>query len=132
VVLPRIEDDLLAVLWAAARGTLAGTKLRFKPQHAICVVVAAKGYPDNYPKGDVLTLPSNLPPGVTILHAGTARNARGELVMNGGRVLGVTALAADLPTAARQAYAVCDAIGCAAKYYRRDIGARQLERLRSV
>ncbi len=128
VVLPRIADDLLALLWRAARGELAGATLRTKPDYAVCVVVAAKGYPDAFPKGDPIVLPSDLPAGVAILHAGTARNAAGELVTNGGRVLGVTALAPTLQAAADRAYGVCDAIRCASKYYRRDIGAKQLRR----
>ena len=128
VVLPRIGSDVLALLWAAARGELAGFKLDVKPDHAICVVVAAKGYPDAYPKGDTIGFPAQLPAGVSILHAGTARNSSGQIVMHGGRVLGVTAIAPTLRAAAEHAYAVCDAIECKAKYYRRDIGARQLNR----
>jgi phosphoribosylamine--glycine ligase len=128
VVLPRLTTDVLTLLWAAATGTLAGTKLDVKPEHAICVVVAAKGYPDSYAKGDVVTLPERLPPKVAIIHAGTARNTAGNLVTHGGRVLGVTALGPTLRAAAESAYAVCDAIECTTKYYRRDIGARQLNR----
>ncbi|MDQ5978297.1 MAG: phosphoribosylamine---glycine ligase [Verrucomicrobiota bacterium] len=130
VVLPRIKNDLLALLWAAARGELRGAQLDVRPEAAICVVVAAKGYPDAYPKGDVITFPpaSSLPAPVSIYHAGTAKNAAGQIVMNGGRVLGVTALAPTLREAADRAYAACDAIQCVSKYYRRDIGARQLNR----
>ena len=128
VVLPRVASDVLALLWAAANGTLAGTALEIRPEHAICVVVAAQGYPEAFPKGAPLGLPAPLPPGVSILHAGTARNAAGQLVMNGGRVLGVTALASSLREAARLAYDVCDRIECPTKYYRRDIGAKQLNR----
>jgi phosphoribosylamine--glycine ligase len=128
VVLPRVGNDVLELLWAAARGTLAGTRLVERPEHAICVVIAAKGYPDAYPKGDVITLPAALPEGVAILHAGTAKNAAGEIVTAGGRVLGVTAVAPTLRAAADRAYAACAAVGCASKYFRRDIGARQLNR----
>ncbi len=130
VVLPRLQTDLLALLWAAARGGLAGLKLEVKPDYAVCVVIAAKGYPEAYPKGDVITFPpaSSLPPQAFIYHAGTARNSAGQTVTNGGRVLGVTALAPTLRAAADQAYAVCEQIQCASKYYRRDIGARQLHR----
>jgi len=128
VVLPRLDSDLLAILWAATRGGLAGAKLAVKPAHAICVVVAAQGYPDAYRKGDAIQLPSPLPAGVSILHAGTSRNAAHQLVTNGGRVLGVTALAPTLAAAAEKAYATCHDIQCASKYYRRDIGARQLAR----
>jgi len=128
VVLPRIRNDLLALLWAATRGELGGTRLEVRPEAAICVVVAARGYPEAYPKGDIITLPDQLPPATSIIHAGTARNASGQLVMHGGRVLGVSALAPTLREAADRAYAVCDQICCDAKYYRRDIGARQLNR----
>lgn len=128
VVLPRIESGVLELLWRAARGELAGQQLAVRPDYAICVVIAAQGYPDSYAKGDVITFPSELRPGVSILHAGTARDAAGRVVTNGGRVLGVTAVAPTLRAAAANAYAVCDAIGCATKYFRRDIGARQLNR----
>jgi phosphoribosylamine--glycine ligase len=130
VVLPRIKNDILALLWAATRGELRGTKLEVRPESAICVIIAAKGYPDAYPRGDVIHFPpaSALPPATSIIHAGTAKNAAGEIVMNGGRVLGVTALAPTLREAADRAYATCEQIQCASKYYRRDIGARQLNR----
>ncbi len=129
-VLPRLETDVLALLWAAAVGNLAGIRLSVRPECALCVVVAARGYPGNYPTGDVIVLPpaAAIPPGVAVYHAGTARNAGGDLVTNGGRVLGVVALAPTLREAADRAYAVCAQIRCASKYYRNDIGARQLER----
>ncbi len=130
VVLPRLATDLLALLWAAARGELSGFKLAVKPDYALCVVVAAQGYPDKFSKGDVITLPpaSSLPPSSFIYHAGTAKNPAGQLTANGGRVLGVTALAPTLRKAATRAYAACDQIQWANKYYRRDIGAKQLNR----
>ncbi len=129
-VLPRLATDVLALLWAAAGGQLAGFRLEVKPDYALCVVIAAKGYPDRYPKGDLIGLPvpASLPPGAFIYHAGTATNAAGQTVTAGGRVLGVTALAPTLRAAADQAYAVCDQVRCDSKYFRRDIGARQLNR----
>jgi phosphoribosylamine--glycine ligase len=127
-VLPRLESDLLDLLWRAAHGALGGYRLRTRPNHALCVVVSAAGYPGPYPSGDRIALPSPLPAGVTILHAGTARSPAGELVTAGGRVLGVTAVAPSLAEAARLAYATCDSVACPSKYYRRDIGARQLRR----
>jgi phosphoribosylamine--glycine ligase len=129
-VLPRLATDLLALLWAAARGQLAGWRLDVKPEAALCVVIAAKGYPDAYPKGDAITLPapSSLPPSTAIYHAGTAQNFAGQLVTAGGRVLGVTALAPTLREAAARAYAACDQVRCVSKYFRRDIGAKQLNR----
>jgi phosphoribosylamine--glycine ligase len=128
VVLPRLQTDLLALLWAAARGELRGFKLAVKPDYALCVVVAAKGYPDSYAKGDVITLPAALPSQTSVIHAGTTKNAAGQLTANGGRVLGVTALAPTLREAAARAYAACAQIQWANKYFRRDIGAKQLNR----
>jgi phosphoribosylamine--glycine ligase len=127
-VLPRLASDVLALLWAATTGALGGFRLEVRPEATLCVVLAARGYPGTYPKGDVITLPEVLPPEVTVFHAGTARDARGGLVTAGGRVLGVTATAPSLPEAAAAAYRVCDAVVCATKVYRRDIGARQLRR----
>jgi phosphoribosylamine--glycine ligase len=128
VVLPRLRTDLLGLLWAAANGRLGGVKLDVRPEHALCVVIAARGYPEAFPKGDPIEIPADLPAGVAVYHAGTARDAVGRVVTNGGRVLGVTALAPSLREAAVQAYATCDRISCGSKYFRRDIGARQLRR----
>ena len=131
VVLPRLANDLLKLLWAAATDCLPAVgPLVVKPDYAVCVVIAARGYPDAYAKGDVITLPTpaSLPPATTIYHAGTARNAANQLVTHGGRVLGVTAMAPSLREAADRAYAACDQLHCATKYFRRDIGARQLNR----
>ena len=130
VVIPRLDTDVLALLWAATVGDLARVKplVKIKSDYAICVVIAAKGYPDTYAKGDVIHLPATLPANVQIIHAGTAQNASGELVTAGGRVLGVTALAPTLRAAAAAAYTACAQIECAGKIYRRDIGAKQLNR----
>lgn len=129
VVLPRLQDDLLDILWQAATGQLS-TRGRApeRPEHALCVVLATKGYPDAYPKGDPIAFPAPLPEGVRVYHAGTARDAAGHLVASGGRVLGVTALAPTLREAADAAYAACDSVEWTTKYYRRDIGAKQLNR----
>ena len=132
VVLPRLTTDVLALLWAATRGELNTIQLAVKPDYALCVVMAAKGYPDNFRKGDAITFPlaATLPPQTTIYHAGTAKNPAGEIVTNGGRVLGVTALGATLREAADRAYTACSQITFAGDnhVYRRDIGARQLNR----
>lgn len=128
VVLPRLATDVLSLLWAASQGTLRSIKLAVKANFAVCVVVAAKGYPEHYAKGDVIELPDKLPDGCAVIHAGTALNDNGKVVTAGGRVLGVTAIDASLRGAIDKAYQVCDEIRCVAKYYRRDIGARQLNR----
>jgi phosphoribosylamine--glycine ligase len=130
-VLPRLATDLLELLWAATHRKLAGVRLKVRPEPAICVVVSARGYPGEYPKGDRIILPSKaeLPPGTVVLHAGTARNQAGEIVTNGGRVLGVVATGPTLKAAADRAYLACERIQCSTKHYRRDIGARQIGRI---
>lgn len=131
VVIPRLATDLLQLLWAAAQGRLPAVgPLAVRPEYAVCIVIAARGYPEAYPKGDVITLPApaTLPTATTIYHAGTATDSAGRLVTAGGRVLGVTALGPTLRAAADRAYAACDLVACATKYFRRDIGARQLDR----
>ena len=127
-ILPRLATDLLALLWAAVTGTMGGLRVELKPGAAICVVVSARGYPGAYPSGEPIELPVLLEDAVDILHAGTARDAAGRLVTAGGRVLGVTAAGATLADAAARAYRTCEAIRFPSKYYRRDIGARQLLR----
>jgi phosphoribosylamine--glycine ligase len=127
-VLPRLESDVLDLLWAASTRRLAGYGLRVRPDPAICVVIAARGYPDSYPSGDTIEIPPALPPQTAVMHAGTARDAAGRLVTSGGRVLGVVATAPSLREAAARAYDACGAIRCSSKYYRHDIGARQLRR----
>jgi phosphoribosylamine--glycine ligase len=126
-VLPRLESDLLGLLWAAAHGRLGGLQLKVRNEASICVVIAARGYPGAYARGGVIGLPpaSGLPPGTAILHAGTRRDDQGRILSNGGRVLGVVALAPDLRAAADRAYAVCRAIDYPDKYHRSDIGSDQ-------
>jgi phosphoribosylamine--glycine ligase len=128
VVLPRLRNDVLALLWAAARGRLREVALDLAPEAALCVVVAARGYPEAYTKGEPIGLPTDVPEGTFLYHAGTATDGTGQLVSAGGRVLGVTSLAPSLADAAYRAYATCERIDYASKYYRRDIGARQLRR----
>ena len=130
VVLPRLATDLLTLLWAAATNQLRGFTLEVKSDYTLCVVIAAQGYPETFNRGDVITFTAaaDLAPQTCIYHAGTAKNPAGQIVTNGGRVLGVTSLATTLREAAARAYATCDQIQCRSRYFRRDIGARQLNR----
>jgi phosphoribosylamine---glycine ligase len=128
VVLPRIASDVLALLYAAAKGELKGMKLAVKANYAACVVVAAKGYPEAYKKGELIELPKQQTESCAVIHAGTSTDAQGRLVSAGGRVLGVTAMHSTLKGAVDLAYATCAEIRYESKYYRRDIGARQLNR----
>jgi phosphoribosylamine--glycine ligase len=130
VVLPRFAGDLLAALEATAAGRLASCPMTWKPDAAVCVVMAAGGYPGGYEKGKTI---EGLPAAaaladVTVFHAGTKRDGAGRIVTDGGRVLGVTALGADLPAAVRRAYAAVDRIRFDGAQFRRDIAARALGR----
>ncbi|MGI5839661.1 MAG: phosphoribosylamine--glycine ligase [bacterium] len=127
VILPRLESDLVEIMEAIIDGTLAQTEIRWREESAVCVVMAAGGYPGKYEKGKVITGLSEAAsqPGVTILHAGTAL-ADGKIVTAGGRVLGVTALGADIRSAIDRAYAAAARIDFAGAHYRRDIGYRAL------
>ena len=123
VVLPLLTTDLVDVFEAVIDGRLSDIELTWSGQAAACVVMAAPEYPDSYPKGLPLTLPATVPDDVTIIHAGTAWQ-EGELVSSGGRVLGVTAVADDIPAALEQAYQTVEKVGFEGAHYRRDIGSR--------
>ena len=127
VLLPLCETDPVSLMWDCANGTLKPAEVKMRDGAAMIVVLAAKGYPGAYPKGDRIKLPESLPEGVDIVHAGTKLDAEGNLVASGGRVLGVVAMAPSLEEAAAKAYAVCDAVEWENKYFRRDIGHRQLK-----
>jgi len=74
-------------MWAAIQGRLSEITLQIKTDYAVCVVIAAKGYPGRCPKGEPIVLPPVLPPGTWIMHAGTALDDRRGLISAGGRVL---------------------------------------------
>lgn len=128
VILPRLRTDVLHLMHACTHGYLSQVPLEVTDDHALCVVLAANGYPGKYRKGDEITLPAELLPGTAIYHAGTTLSPANKIVTNGGRVLGVTALGPSLQEAADSAYALCEKIKFASKYLRRDIGAKQLNR----
>ena len=122
-----MESDLLTVMQAVTEGRLADCDVRFRPEHACCVVLASAGYPGAYGKGYEITIPDAVRSHVFV--AGAALKD-GRLVTSGGRVLGVTATAETLPEAVRQAYALADQVTFENRYCRRDIGGRALQVLR--
>ena len=128
VILPMVEEDLLPILLASAKGESLPEKLDCYSGATIVVVLAADGYPDSYDKGNPITLPSSVPENVSIVHAGTRLASRNTLLTNGGRVLGVSGKANNLEAAAKLAYDTCDQIHFKDKYFRRDIGHRELNR----
>lgn len=128
VLLPMIDNDLVPVLLASARGEALSEKLKFKEGSAVVVVLAADGYPSSYAKGIPIQLPKSLPSNAAIVHAGTKRGEDGSILTSGGRVLGVSGRAPSLKAAAKLAYLVCDQIEFEGKFLRRDIGHRELNR----
>lgn len=126
VVLPRLETDLVDVMLAVAEGRPEDIDLRWSEQWAVCVVLASEGYPGAYEKGRVIlgVEEAEALEGVTVFHAGTARNADGELVTAGGRVLNVVALGDSFDEARALAYEACDLINFEGKQYRTDIGRK--------
>jgi len=129
VLMLRLKSDLLPALLATAEGRLDRITLEWSEEPALCVVMAAKGYPGAYAKGtqikglDAAARDTD----VQIFHAGTKRDAD-RILADGGRVLGVTARGADIREAQARAYAAVDRIDWPDGFFRRDIGWRAVER----
>lgn len=122
VVLPRIESDIMELFEGIAFGQLDECNLRIDPRTAITVVCVSGGYPEAYEKGkEISGLDFATPEGTKIYHAGTAAKA-GKTLTSGGRVLAVTSLAEDIPSALAKSYGAIDEINYEGKYCRRDIG----------
>ena len=129
VVLPLLESDLVDIMLACADGTLQDLDIRWSSGAAVCVVMAAGGYPKSYHKGDAITgLEAAAQAGTVVFHAGTSQKD-GQIVTNGGRVLGVTAKAGSIREAVELAYQGVEKIHFAGAEYRKDIAHRALERL---
>jgi phosphoribosylamine--glycine ligase len=129
VVLPLVSDGLTDCLWRVAHGQ-GVAPLQHRRDASVTTVLAAEGYPDEPRRGDPITIPSDLPNGVTVFHAGTSRNPDGTLRTNGGRVLNVTAVASDFADAQALSRTAAEAIGFEGKIFRRDIGWREATRAR--
>ncbi|MEC8040101.1 MAG: phosphoribosylamine--glycine ligase [Pseudomonadota bacterium] len=127
VLMLRFQGDLLAVMLAVAEGRLAEAQVNWADDHAMTVVMAAKGYPGAYEKGSVIKGLDTLPETSTEMcfHAGTGAKD-GQIIATGGRVLNVTARGASLKEAADRAYAMVDQIDWPEGFCRRDIGWRAL------
>ena len=130
VLLPLVAEDLVPVFLNVARGEPLPEKLLLHPAYAMVVVLAARGYPESYEKGDHIELPDQMIRSAGLVHAGTRIAPDGSLVTNGGRVLGIIGTGAKLKIAAAKAYEGVDAVHFNSKVFRRDIGWRQLERRR--
>ena len=127
VVLPLLESDLLTVMQATTNGTLAETEVKFSNQHACCVILASKGYPESYQKGFEITMTEEARAATFV--AG-AKLAEGKLLTSGGRVTGTTAIADTLEDAIGEAYRLSDGVKFENAYRRSDIGQRALRESR--
>lgn len=124
VVLPRMKNDIVDVFEACVDGTLDQIDLQFEDNAAVCVVLASAGYPEHYEKGKKITGLENFKDkdGYYVFHAGSKFDAEGNILTNGGRVLGVTATGKDLKEARVNAYKATEWIHFENKYMRHDIG----------
>jgi phosphoribosylamine--glycine ligase len=130
-ILVRLQSDLLEVCLAVCSGTLDEAFLKWDPRPAVCVVMASGGYPDEYAKGKVITGldQAGQLADVVVFHAGT-KEENGHVVTSGGRVLGVTALGANIAAAKARAYEAVERIRFDGAYYRHDIGDKAIQRKR--
>ena len=122
-----METDLAEIMVACTEGRLDGVQLRMRPGSSVAVVAAAKGYPDSYRKGDIISIDQShtLTENDHLFHAGTALND-GVLKTAGGRVLAATSTAESLQKALAQAYNIIDTVSWPGKHYRKDIAHRAM------
>lgn len=128
-VLSLLETDLVDIIEAILDRRLAEQTIVWKKGAAVCVVMAAGGYPGDYARGQVISGLADVPAGVEVFHAGTSFKD-GQIVTSGGRVLGVTATGPDIPAAIKLAYTGVAAINFPDAHYRKDIGQKALARIK--
>lgn len=128
VVLPLLDGDLAQIMLACTDGTLADVPIHWKDGAAVCIVLAAGGYPGSYEKGhEISGIEDAAKLGALVFHAGTASQGD-RIVTNGGRVLGVVGQGADIASAVQAAYASVGQISFKDACYRKDIAHRALRR----
>lgn len=130
-VLPLVRGGFTQACWRVAHGERP-SPIEFRAAAAVTTVLAARGYPDRPERGAAISIPDELPDGVLVFHAGTARDEGGMLRVAGGRVLNVTAVAPTFTEAQRLSRETADRIGFEGKVFRRDIGWREATRLTPV
>jgi len=127
-VLSLLETDFYEILEASVNNSMDSIEIKNRNGAACCVVMASGGYPGSHEKGKIIYGLENLPKDVFVFHAGTSLKD-GRIVTNGGRVLGVTGVGIDIPTAIRNAYEGVKRIKWEKEYHRTDIGQKALKRL---
>lgn len=127
-ILMRMQSDIIAHCLAALEGKLDTETAQWDERPALGVVLAAQGYPEDYTKGDLISLPDSDGKDRKIFHAGAQLNDQGQVVTAGGRVLCVTALGENVSEAQQQAYELAKLVHWQGIFYRNDIGYRAIER----
>lgn len=127
-IMLRMQSDMVAHCLAALEGKLDSETAQWDPRASLGVVLAAAGYPNDYPKGDVISLPADDGADRKVFHAGTKLNAEGQPVTAGGRVLCATALGNSVSEAQAQAYDLIKGISWKGMFCRSDIGYRAIAR----
>jgi phosphoribosylamine--glycine ligase len=132
-ILPRLKTDLVDVIEASIDGKIASLgELEWRDEACVCVVMASGGYPGDYKKGlEIKGLrEAEALNDVMVFHAGT-KLEEGRVLTEGGRVLGVTALGSDIEEAINRSYEAVKEIGFENAYYRKDIGAKALSKVKA-
>ena len=126
-ILMRLDSDLVEAIEASIEGRVSDGDFRWSPDASVCVVISSGGYPGTYDTGKKIMGMEEAAKleGIKIFHAGTTERD-GAFYTTGGRVLGVTARAADLPAAVKRAYQAVSSLGFEGAHYRKDIAARAL------
>ncbi|MBO5273486.1 MAG: phosphoribosylamine--glycine ligase [Clostridia bacterium] len=129
VVLPRLKTDFIDIIEAVIDEKLADLTIEWSDSAAVCVVLASGGYPGKYPTGFEISglAEAEAKEDITVYHAGTKLGEDGKILISGGRVLGVTAVADDLDSARDKAYAAADGIHFEGAFCRRDIGIKKYD-----
>jgi phosphoribosylamine--glycine ligase len=126
-VLMRMKGDIIPILEACMKGNLSGCEIEWDSRASVCVVMASRGYPGDYEKGKPIAGLKEVSKmeGIFVFHAGTALKD-GQMVTNGGRVLGITGLGKDIPRAIERTYEAVKKISWEGVHYRTDIGQKAL------
>ena len=124
VVLPRLNTDLVGIVLKTIKKNLKDITIDFIPQSAITVVIASKGYPGEFKKGVLLPSLKNFndKTEISVFHSGTSKDKNGNIVSNGGRVLSITSVGANVQDCRQKAYGIVEAINWEQGFYRKDIG----------
>ncbi len=128
VVLPLLKSDLLDIMIATTNGTLDKAKVEFENKSAACVIMASKGYPSSYEKGFEINIPKNI---LERVYFAGVKKENEKLLTDGGRVLGITNIADDLEEAIKLSYEDASKISFEGAYYRKDIGAKALDKIKN-